>query len=785
VEEAMPESESVKTARKFLVGENLPFDELKKLWKRLKSEDQLSLARRVIQRMRTKPERVIGGVPNDEKDALWREEALLTSKDPELPAVTRHDDALKLLVERFDYIGNSASTVGGKSYERGDTLGIAGGICKRRWYDLGRLEDLLLAATFYRRGAECDMGSDAYPHINAAFVEDLLAEAGDEPEQCRARAKALRERILDERIPEKLVPDDSNWWNVATRAEAWFGLRKYTKATEVVAQFKGGPGREPWQLRTMAEQLAQLAHLHEERPLEVEEIRTFFATLLPGAEDAISALIIGKVGLALSGGGFRASYYHLGVLACLAERNVLRDVEVLSCVSGGSIVGACYWLKLRERMLRPEPLRREDYIKLVEELIAHFHTTVQKNIRAQVQPYIAAIAWRLLRGQKGVLDPEAAAVALEEQFYQPLWPDKGPILMDQLVFQPPDHDPVLTRSDSFNPAKHNWLRTHKVPALILNATTVNTGHAWHFTSTWMGESPWAIHAAADSVPRLQWSMYDQNAGWRIRLGRAVAASACVPTVFAPLHLGKYYKQDNKDVDVTLVDGGVHDNQGTVSLLASDCNVILVSDACGQLMLEHAPPTGFSGLVRSTLRPSDTLMERVRLANFADLDARRRSGRLRGLMFLHMKAGLDADMLRLDFVRDAYDLQREPLSPSGVSKDFQQALAELRTDLDAFAADEAHGLMACGYQMASKALDEQLPKMQKVWKKGADANWAFKGFLDDITSTENASGQRDQRLAALRLGNKVDFLRSSPSRTVRTALPAWRKIRSFMRAPLAS
>jgi predicted acylesterase/phospholipase RssA len=785
VEEAMPESESVKTARKFLVGENLPFDELKKLWKRLKSEDQLSLARRVIQRMRTKPERVIGGVPNDEKDALWREEALLTSKDPELPAVTRHDDALKLLVERFDYIGNSASTVGGKSYERGDTLGIAGGICKRRWYDLGRLEDLLLSATFYRRGAECDMGSDAYPHINAAFVEDLLAEAGDEPEQCRARAKALRERILDERIPEKLVPDDSNWWNVATRAEAWFGLRKYTKATEVVAQFKGGPGREPWQLRTMAEQLAQLAHLHEERPLEVEEIRTFFATLLPGAEDAISALIIGKVGLALSGGGFRASYYHLGVLACLAERNVLRDVEVLSCVSGGSIVGACYWLKLRERMLRPEPLRREDYIKLVEELIAHFHTTVQKNIRAQVQPYIAAIAWRLLRGQKGVLDPEAAAVALEEQFYQPLWPDKGPILMDQLVFQPPDHDPVLTRSDSFNPAKHNWLRTHKVPALILNATTVNTGHAWHFTSTWMGESPWAIHAAADSVPRLQWSMYDQNAGWRIRLGRAVAASACVPTVFAPLHLGKYYKQDNKDVDVTLVDGGVHDNQGTVSLLASDCNVILVSDACGQLMLEHAPPTGFSGLVRSTLRPSDTLMERVRLANFADLDARRRSGRLRGLMFLHMKAGLDADMLRLDFVRDAYDLQREPLSPSGVSKDFQQALAELRTDLDAFAADEAHGLMACGYQMASKALDEQLPKMQKVWKKGADANWAFKGFLDDITSTENASGQRDQRLAALRLGNKVDFLRSSPSRTVRTALPAWRKIRSFMRAPLAS
>ena len=773
----MPESESVKQGLKFLGGEDLQFDDATALWKQLKAEDQLSLARRIIQRMRMKPERVIGGVPNHARDTLWRQEALLTSKDPELASVTRHDEALKLLAERFDYIGNEVSTKGGKSYERGDTLGIAGGICKRRWNDLGRLEDLLAAATFYWRGAECEMGDDAYPHINAAFVEDLLAKAGDQPERRRAKADSLRERILKELKPS------TTWWNAATRAEALFGLRKYVEAAQVLERFQGDTGREPWQLRSMAEQLAHLAHLHEERPLEVDDIRRFFATLLPGAEDAISGLIIGKVGLALSGGGFRASYYHLGVLACLAERDILRDVDVLSCVSGGSIVGACYWLKLRQRMLRREPLERKDYIKLVDELITHFHSTVQKNIRGQVQPYVASIAWRLLRGQKGVLDPETTAVALEEQFYQPLWPGKGPILMDELIFQPPDHDPVLTGSDTFNPAKHNWLRPHKVPALILNATTVNTGHAWHFTSTWMGESPWAIHAAADSVPRLQWSMYDPNAGWQIRLGRAVAASACVPTVFAPLHLGKYYKQNDKDVDVTLADGGVHDNQGTVSLLASDCNVILVSDACGQLILEHAPPTGFSGLVRSTMRPSDTLMERVRLANFADLDARRRSGRLRGLMFLHMKAGLDADVLRLNFVRDAYDLQREPFSPSGVSKDFQQALAELRTDLDAFADDEAHALMACGYQMASKTLDEQLPKMRKVWRKGANANWAFKEFLDDITSLDNASGHRDQRLAALQAGNKVDFLRSSPSRIVRKFLPAWRKTTSFMRAHL--
>ena len=707
--EAMPESESVKQARKFLSGEDLKFGGATVLWQQLKKEDQLSLARSVIQRMRRNPDRVIDGVPNRAKSTLWREEALLTSKDPELGAAIRHDEALKLLAERFDYIENEASIEGGKSYERGDTLGIAGGICKRRWNDLGRLEDLLASAAFYQRGSECDMGDDAYPHINAAFAEDLLAAAGDRPTERRVRASGLRERIL------KDLRRSDTWWNAATRAEALFGLKRYAEATQVLAEFPAG-AKAPWQLRTMAEQLGQLAHLHEESPLEVEDIKKFFAALLPGAEGAISGLIVGKVGLALSGGGFRASYYHLGVLACLAERDVLRNVEVLSCVSGGSIVGACYWLKLRERMLRPEPLKGEDYVKLVEELIVHFHAAVQKNVRAQVQPYAASIAWRLLRGAKGVLDPEATALALEKQLYQPLWPDKDQILMEQLVFQPPDHNPALSGSDTFNPAKHNWLRTHKVPALILNATTVNTGHAWHFTSTWMGESPWAIHAAADSVPRLQWSTYDQSAGWQIRLGRAVAASACVPTVFAPLRLGKFYKQEDKDIDVRLVDGGVHDNQGTVSLLASDCNVVLVSDACGQLMLERSPPTGFSGLIKSTMRPSGTLMERVRLANFADLEARRRSGRLRGLMFLHMKEGLDSDLIRLNFARDAFELQREPLSPSGVSKDFQQAFAELRTDLDAFNSDEANGLMACGYQMASKALDEQLPKLRSVWKK---------------------------------------------------------------------
>ncbi|TMP28955.1 patatin, partial [Pseudoalteromonas rubra] len=53
----------------------------------------------------------------------------------------------------------------------------------------------------------------------------------------------------------------------------------------------------------------------------------------------VSAIMQGKTGLALSGGGFRASLYHIGVLAALAEQDQLRHIEVISCVSGGSIIG--------------------------------------------------------------------------------------------------------------------------------------------------------------------------------------------------------------------------------------------------------------------------------------------------------------------------------------------------------------------------------------------------------------------------------------------------------------
>ena len=67
-----------------------------------------------------------------------------------------------------------------------------------------------------------------------------------------------------------------------------------------------------------------------------------------------------RVGLALCGGGFRATAFHLGVFRKLESMGILWKLDLLSCVSGGSIAGAF----LAANWGKPEALNRlESYLK--------------------------------------------------------------------------------------------------------------------------------------------------------------------------------------------------------------------------------------------------------------------------------------------------------------------------------------------------------------------------------------------------------------------------------------
>ncbi|TAN50468.1 MAG: hypothetical protein EPN21_08900 [Methylococcaceae bacterium] len=90
-----------------------------------------------------------------------------------------------------------------------------------------------------------------------------------------------------------------------------------------------------------------------------------------------------RLGLGLSGGGLRASFYHIGVLAQMAEQGLLRHVEVISTVSGGSIIGALYYLHVK-KLLESKPdqeIADQDYVAIVQQIEKNFLLATEKNIR--------------------------------------------------------------------------------------------------------------------------------------------------------------------------------------------------------------------------------------------------------------------------------------------------------------------------------------------------------------------------------------------------------------------
>ena len=116
-----------------------------------------------------------------------------------------------------------------------------------------------------------------------------------------------------------------------------------------------------------------------------------------------------------------------------------------------------------------------------------------------------------------------------------------------------------------------------------------------------------------------------------------------------------------------------------------------------------------------LRSNSILQARVRASQFRELQARRRAGLLRGLMFVHLKQDLGAEPVDwLECQDPSEPARRDPLLPYGIQREVQRRLAAIRTDLDSFSEIEAYALMTSGYCMTARAmeqgaLDSPLPK----------------------------------------------------------------------------
>jgi predicted acylesterase/phospholipase RssA len=704
ISESARKSDHVRKAEDILRGEAASLSTMFDLAQQLKLEKAFSHARRILGLARKDPE--LRHNPSLVR-TLAQQHALCTSKDANLPSREKFDRALEILQEGEDLPTTTDQ----------ETLGIAGGIYKRKWEFDGQKIHLERALVYYLRGYKVGVASDyGYTGINAAYILDMLADleppevvalsdGADSITLRRDQARRIREDIVQ--TLSELVRQTQReglkgqWWFTVTMAEAHFGLGQYEAAGDWLTKARQIKDVAEWEYETTARQLASIARLQAEDTGSSDDFvgSRAWETLSAFLEDNLAGVrtaFLGKVGLALSGGGFRASLYHIGVLARLAELDWLRHIEVLSCVSGGSIIGAHYYLEVRKLLQEKadQEIKREDYLEIVKRIEKDFLDGVETNIRMQSTA-------RLWTNLKIILIPNySRTLRVGELFETEIFSrvrDGGqdkPRWLNQLFIQP------LNEPASFAPKNQNWRRRAKVPVLILNAATLNTGHNWQFTASWMGEPPSSIETEVDGNYRLRRMYYGEapHGHRHIRLGHAVAASASVPGLFEPLALTNLYPR----ITVRLVDGGTHDNQGVASLIEQDCTVMLVSDASGQMQTKDDASNNFAGVL---LRSNGILQARVREAQFHELDARRRSALLRRLIFVHLKKDLDEEPI--DWINCPEPLEasdearpralRGPLTRYGILKRIQRLLAAVRTDLDSFSEAEAYALMTSGYR----------------------------------------------------------------------------------------
>lgn len=355
-----------------------------------------------------------------------------------------------------------------------------------------------------------------------------------------------------------------------------------------------------------------------------------------------------RVGLALSGGGYRATLFGLGSLWRLNDAGLLGRLDVVTSVSGGSIVSgvlAAHWRTLR----------------FVDGRADNFAEVVAAPVRRFCSRGIDVAA-----GIKGLLDPFRSAGDYLAACYR-----------DRLFGD-------LTLPDLPGPADG-------APLFLFYATNLQTGRSVRMTR----------EAVADY--RL-----GEARGLRLPLAFAVAASSAFPPLFSPLVL-ETRDDDWSDPStaggdssrlvadrellrslrerIELADGGIYDNMGLQRLVGDTAgapDVVLVSDAGAPFGLEQNPP---DDPLRQLGRVRDILIDQTRALRRRHLIDSFETGRRKGSYW-----GVSTD---IDRYRAADALM--------VSSPDTAALDDVPTRLSAFDTALQARLIDWGYALCDAAL----------------------------------------------------------------------------------
>ena len=240
-----------------------------------------------------------------------------------------------------------------------------------------------------------------------------------------------------------------------------------------------------------------------------------------------------NVGLALSGGGSRAIAFHLGCLRALHDLDLLNRVQVISSVSGGSVIAAMYayssdsFRELEERVV--ELLRRGLHADILREVFRP--VSIGKVLQNRVVVSACFVVRMIIR----------LARAFVRQGASPR------------LSSPPARK--YSRTEAFRDVIAKSLFGDTVvrdvarPSLdtVINATELRTGSAFRFGSKESGCWRFGTISPEDAL-----------------VADAVAASAAYPVYLPALERKYCFTKNGRSSDPTrvlLTDGGIFENLG--------------------------------------------------------------------------------------------------------------------------------------------------------------------------------------------------------------------------------
>ncbi len=299
-----------------------------------------------------------------------------------------------------------------------------------------------------------------------------------------------------------------------------------------------------------------------------------------------------RIGLALSGGGYRASAFHLGTLSKLNDLGILGKVDVMSTISGGSITGAAWALYHGE--------------------YPAFHQMMVEKLRTKnVIHKILFSKWTIALGIASLTMLSVICLLLFTKYAPlslPIIITLGVIILKYQFRIWPVSKMVEKAYDDFFFDKLTLKSLKAKPHIAIGSSNLHTGRPFTFSQMKMTDSSYIYRSEFD--PPIHFNHQE------FPIARAVAASACVPFAFSPITIDKKFFNNIEDhgrAEPILVDGGVYDNQGMHKLTQTgssyECDIIIVSDAGGDFLGNKR----YNNTLTLLMRTVDLFMYRIKSA----------------------------------------------------------------------------------------------------------------------------------------------------------------------------